>query len=128
MAEMGWTAILVPEQYGGLEYGYSGLGILLEESGRKLTPSPLLSTCLMGVTALVRGGNAEQCGKYLPEVAAGSHLLALAVNESSRHAPHSVSHHGTKQRRRFSPGGQKNSRHRWPQRRHPYRKRPHTGN
>ena len=30
MAEMGWTAILVPEQYGGLEYGYSGLGILLE--------------------------------------------------------------------------------------------------
>ena len=90
MAEMGWTAILVPEQYGGLEYGYSGLGILLEESGRKLTPSPLLSTCMMGVTALVRGDNAEQCGKYLPEVVAGSHLLGLAVNESSRHAPHSV--------------------------------------
>ena len=44
----------------------------------------------MGVTALIRGGNAKQCGKYLPEVAAGSHLLSLAVNESSRHAPHSV--------------------------------------
>ena len=55
-----------------------------------MTPSPLLSTCLMGVTALTRGGSAEQCGKYLPEIAAGSHLLALAVNESSRHAPHSV--------------------------------------
>ena len=90
IAEMGWTAILVPEQFGGLEYGYSGLGILLEESGRKLTPSPLLGTCLMGVTALIRGGNAEQRGKYLPEVAAGSHLLALAFNESGRHAPHSV--------------------------------------
>ncbi|MEE8339644.1 MAG: acyl-CoA dehydrogenase family protein [Xanthomonadales bacterium] len=91
MAEMGWTAILVPEQYGGLEYGYSGLGIVLEETGRTLTPSPLLSTCLMGVTALVRGGSTEQCGKYLPEVASGSHLLALAVNESSLHAPYSVS-------------------------------------
>ncbi len=90
MAEMGWTAILVPEQYGGLDYGYSGLGVLLEETGRTMTPSPLLSTCLMGVTALTRGGSAEQCGKYLPEIAAGSHLLALAVNESSRHAPHSV--------------------------------------
>lgn len=90
MAEMGWTAILVPEQYGGLEYGCSGLGIVLEETGRTLTPNPLLSTCLMGVTALTRGGSAEQCGKYLPEVASGSHLLALAVNESSRHAPHSV--------------------------------------
>jgi len=85
MAEMGWTAILVPEQYGGLEYGYSGLGILLEESGRTLTPSPLLSTCLMGVTALTRGGNAEQCEKYLPEVAAGN-----AVNEFNRHAPYAV--------------------------------------
>ena len=85
MADMVWTAILVPAQYGGLEYGYSGLGILLEETGRTLTPSPLLSTSLMGVTALARGGSAEQCGKYLPEVAAGSHLLALAVNESSQH-------------------------------------------
>ncbi len=91
MAEMGWTAILVPEQYGGLEYGYSGLGILLEEAGRNLTPSPLLSTCLMGVTALTRGGNEEQCGQYLPELATGSHILALAINESAAHAPHTVS-------------------------------------
>ena len=90
MADMGWTAILVPEQYGGLEYGFSGLGILLEESGRNLTPSPLLGTCLMGVAALNRGGNAEQCGKYLPEVASGKHILALATNESSAHAPHLV--------------------------------------
>jgi len=91
MAEMGWTAILIPEQYGGLDYGYSGIGIVLEETGRTLTPSPLLSTCLMGVTAIARGGNAEQCAKYLPEVASGNHLLALAINESSRHAPHRVS-------------------------------------
>ena len=90
MAEMGWTAVLVPEKFGGLDYGYSGLGILLEETGRKLTPSPLLSSCLMGVTALIRGGSTKQCEKYLPEVATGSHLLALAVNESSRHAPYSV--------------------------------------
>ncbi len=90
MAEMGWTAILVPEQYGGLEYGYSGLGIVLEESGRTLTPSPLLSTCLIGVTALTTGGSDEQCEKYLPEVATGNHLLALAINESSHHAPCSV--------------------------------------
>lgn len=90
MAEMGWTAILIPEQYGGLEYGYSGLGILLEETGRTLTPSPLLSTCLLGVTTLTRGGSTEQCEQYLPQVATGRHLLALAVNESSRHAPHCV--------------------------------------
>ena len=44
----------------------------------------------MGVTALVKGGSAEQCGQYLPEVATGSHLLALAVNETSRQAPYAV--------------------------------------
>ncbi len=107
MAEMGWTAILVPEQYGGLEYGYSGLGIVLEETGRTLTPNPLLSTCLMGVTALTRGGSAEQCGKYLPEVAAGNHLLALAVNESSRHAPHSVTTTAKKRGEGFRLTGRK---------------------
>ena len=90
MADMGWTAILVPEQYGGLEYGFSGLGILLEECGRTLTPSPLLGTCLMGVAALTRGANEKQCEKYLPEVASGSHILSLATNESSAHAPHLV--------------------------------------
>jgi acyl-CoA dehydrogenase len=39
MTELGWPAILVPEEYGGLGYGYTGLGLLLEEAGRTLTPS-----------------------------------------------------------------------------------------
>ena len=43
MAEMGWAAIIIPEIYGGLAYGYTGLGLVLEESGRTLTPSPLIS-------------------------------------------------------------------------------------
>jgi len=90
MAEMGWTAILIPEQYGGLEYGYSGLGIVLEEMGRTLTPSPLLSSCLMGATALTRGGNEEQRKKYLPEIATGKHLTALATNEANQYSPHTI--------------------------------------
>jgi alkylation response protein AidB-like acyl-CoA dehydrogenase len=90
MAGMGWTAILIPEQYGGLEYGYSGLGIVLEEIGRTLTPSPLLSSCLMGATALTRGGNEEQRHKYLPEIAGGKHLVALATNETNQYSPHTI--------------------------------------
>ena len=90
MAGMGWTAILIPEQYGGLEYGYSGLGIVLEEIGRTLTPSPLLSSCLMGATALTRGGNEEQRNQYLPEIASGKHLVALATNETSQYSPQTI--------------------------------------
>jgi len=90
MTDMGWPAILVPEQYGGLEYGYTGIGLLLEESGRTLTPSPLLSTAMMGAAAIVKAGSAAQREDILPAIAAGECLLALACDESPRHAPHQV--------------------------------------
>jgi len=79
MVEMGWTGILVPEEYGGLGYGYTGMGIVLEESGRTLTPSPLLGTAMTAVAALTTAGSAEQCAAILPGVVSGEHLLALAT-------------------------------------------------
>ena len=63
---MGWTAILVPEEYAGLEYGFTGMGIVLEESGRTLTPSPLLGTALAGAAALIKAGTPGQCSEILP--------------------------------------------------------------
>jgi acyl-CoA dehydrogenase len=87
MVEMGWASILIPEEYGGLDYGYSGLGIVLEECGRTLTPSPLLSTALTGVAALVLAGTSGQKEEALPGVAAGERLLALACDESAAHLP-----------------------------------------
>ena len=43
MADMGWAGIAIPEAYGGLGYGYTGLGVVLEQAGRNLSPSPLES-------------------------------------------------------------------------------------
>jgi acyl-CoA dehydrogenase len=85
MAEMGWAAIAIPEEFGGLGFGYTGLGVVLEETGRTLSPCPLLSTALLGVTALVNSGNDERCNEWLPKVAAGELLLALAHDEDGRH-------------------------------------------
>jgi alkylation response protein AidB-like acyl-CoA dehydrogenase len=90
MADMGWTAILVPQEHGGLGYGYTGMGIILEESGRTLTPSPLLSTALTGVSALTMAGSPAQCNAILPDVASGKTLLALACDERSNHQPERV--------------------------------------
>ena len=90
MVEMGWSAILVPEAYGGLEYGYTGIGIVLEECGRTLTPSPLFATALTGVAALTMAGSPEQCARVLPAVASGDITLALAVDEGPRHEPAQV--------------------------------------
>jgi alkylation response protein AidB-like acyl-CoA dehydrogenase len=87
MVEMGWTAIIVPEAYGGLEYGYTGLGLVLEESGRTLTPSPLISTTLLATSALILSGNKTLCEQWLPAIASGDKLLSLAFEESAQHRP-----------------------------------------
>lgn len=90
MVDMGWTAILVPEEQGGLGYGYTGMGIVLEESGRTLTPSPLLGTAMTAVAALTMAGTHEQLNSILPGVVSGEHILALACDESARHRPNHV--------------------------------------
>jgi alkylation response protein AidB-like acyl-CoA dehydrogenase len=86
IADMGWAAILVPEEYDGLGYGHVGMGIVLEESGRTLTPTPLLSTAMVCTAMLVKGASEQQCRAILPAVAAGNRLLALASAESAQHA------------------------------------------
>jgi len=90
MVELGWSAILVPEEHGGLGYGYTGLGLVLEEAGRTLTPSPLLGTALTAVAALNLAGNAAQQAAILPGIAAGERIVSLACDESSPHRPQQV--------------------------------------
>jgi len=57
MTQMGWAGIIVPEDCGGAGLGYVGLGAVLEETGRTLAPSPLLSTAMIGASALMLGGS-----------------------------------------------------------------------
>lgn len=87
IVDMGWSAMLVPEQYDGLGYGFTGMGLVLEECGRTLTPSPLHSSALIGAAALLRGGSDEQRAAIFPEIASGDHLLALAVDDGPHHCP-----------------------------------------
>jgi len=87
MVELGWTGIIVPEQYGGSGLGYLSFGIVLEQTGRQLTASPLFASALVGATALVLGGNDAQKQSYLPRIVDGSAIFTLAVDEGTRHAP-----------------------------------------
>ena len=52
MAQMGWAGIAIPEAFGGLGYGYTGLGLVLEQAGRNLSASPLQSTVLVAATVI----------------------------------------------------------------------------
>ena len=90
MAEMGWAGILIPEEFGGTSLGYMTLGLVLEETGRTLTASPLISTALTATTALLLGGNEAQKKKYLPKIAEGKLIATLAVDEGPHHAPEKI--------------------------------------
>lgn len=90
MADLGWAGILIPEEYGGADFGFRGLGVVLERTGRHLVASPLLNTSLIGVTALRLAGNEAQQQDVLPAIATGERLLALAVDEGPRHNPASI--------------------------------------
>jgi alkylation response protein AidB-like acyl-CoA dehydrogenase len=87
MAELGWASIILPEQYGGLDFGFLGLGTVLEETGRTLAATPLLSSAVIGASAILLGGNDLQKESLLPEIAAGRLTLALALEESNHHKP-----------------------------------------
>lgn len=90
MVEMGWTGILIPEQYGGSDLGYLTFGVVLEALGRQLTASPLFASALAGTSAVLLGGTDAQKQALLPKVVDGSEILTLAVDEGPRHAPASI--------------------------------------
>ena len=52
MVELGWSGILVPEEFGGSDFGIGGISVIMQELGKTLTPSPLLATAVLGVEAL----------------------------------------------------------------------------
>lgn len=87
MADLGFAGVLVPESYGGTEFGPVGLGVILEQAGRTIAATPLLSTVLLGTTAIQLGGSQTQRQDYLPAIAAGETIIALAVEEGPHHNP-----------------------------------------
>ena len=88
-AEMGFSSILIPEAEGGLGLGHVEAGVVLEEIGRNLTPSPFLSTAVGGVSALATGGEALRQA-WFPRIASGDAVVALAIDEGAKHRPSQI--------------------------------------
>ena len=87
MAEMGWTGIAIPEDFGGLEFGYVGAGIVLEECGRTLAASPLLSSSFVCASLLEAAGSEAQKESLLAAIAGGETVFTLALCEGDRFDP-----------------------------------------
>jgi alkylation response protein AidB-like acyl-CoA dehydrogenase len=67
--------------HGGAELGWVDLVVILEEAGRSLLPSPLISTTL-AAAAIRETGSAEQQARWLPRIADGSAIGTLAFLEA----------------------------------------------
>lgn len=81
IAQLGWTGLMVPEQYGGAGLGLTELGVLLEECGAALAHGPMLETALLGASVIDRYGNEGQKGELLPAIAAGDAVVTPAIHE-----------------------------------------------
>jgi alkylation response protein AidB-like acyl-CoA dehydrogenase len=78
MADLGWMALDLPEEHGGLGLGFIAQAILLIEMGRVVLPGPYLSTVVLAGSAIALGGSPEQRASLLPRIADGSLFSSLA--------------------------------------------------
>lgn len=84
MAKLGWLSLIVPEEYDGLGLGWIELLVMLEESGRTLFPSPIISH-MLAITAIVEAGTEQQKQKFLPAMAEGKIIGAVALFDEANH-------------------------------------------
>ena len=80
---LGWTGLIVPEEYGGLGLSLVDWVVITEELGRSLAPCPYLGN-YAGTLALLRAGSAEQKDTLLPQIVSGSVQTALAWSENEQ--------------------------------------------
>ena len=84
-AEQGYSAALVPESHGGLGLGVAEAGLIAEQIGHTIAPTPFFSTAVLAAWLLKTAGSEAQQKTWLPRIAAAETVLALAVDERSRH-------------------------------------------
>ena len=88
-SEMGFTGILIPDADGGLGMGHVEAGIVLEEIGRNLSPSPFLSTSVIAVEALKAADKAMR-DRWFPGILAGETVIGIALEEGKKHHPEKI--------------------------------------
>lgn len=104
--EMGFTGILIPEDQGGLGLGHIEAGIVLEEIGRNLSPSPFLSTSVAAVEALKLADKAMR-DRWFPGIIAGETVIGLAIDEGPKHRPEKTACRADRSGNGFKLSGQK---------------------
>ncbi len=81
ISQLGWMGMAIPEEYGGTGNTLTDVAVLYEELGRGPVPGPLFSSGVLGALTILNTASAAQKEAWLPDIACGSRILALAVTE-----------------------------------------------
>ena len=108
MAELGWTGLIYPEEYGGAGLSIVDLVVVLEEMGKASVPGPFFSSTCLGGLAILEAGNEAQKQKYLPGIAAGKTKATLAfLEENARWDEKGINIKARKGKKNYSLSGVK---------------------
>ena len=80
-AGLGWTGMLIPQEYGGSDSPLTDVAVLFEELGRGPLPGPFFQSAVLGALTVLEGGTDNQRRRLLPGVASGREILSLAITE-----------------------------------------------
>src|SRR5271154_846231 len=83
IAKLGWTGLVIPEEFGGAGLGAIDMALLLAECGYAAMPGPFLFSSMIAASALMLGGSDELKRRWLPALADGSAVGTLAITEES---------------------------------------------
>jgi len=107
MADMGFAGIVIDEDHGGVDMGFMAAGLVAEQMGRNLSASPFFSTAILAATALRENGSQAQKNEWLPKIAGGDAVMALAIDEGAKHNPAGISMRAEKSGNGFKLNGAK---------------------
>lgn len=85
--EQGWTALALPETYGGLALGLVELGLIAHQAGRTLSGAPFLTSSFGAAKAIELYGSEAQKQQWLPLLASGEAIGAIAFASGTAPLP-----------------------------------------
>lgn len=82
-SQLGLQGLAIPEEFGGLGFGFVELGVVLEEAGRALLPGPFFGSVVLAGSVLMQCEDHDAKTRYLPGIASGDTIATLAITEES---------------------------------------------
>ena len=107
MAAMGFAGVMIPEEHGGVDMGHMAAGLIAMEMGKNLTASPFLSSAVLAATGIKTAGSDAQKSEWLPKIASGETIMALAMDEGIKHNPSRIEMSATRSGNGFKLNGEK---------------------